>query len=1084
MDPGTAVGVVSLGIQCCQGLAEYYGCLRDRDAVLESLLKATEGLGLTLTILRDILKGPLKPQLVDRVTNDIDSCELSLATLNLELEKVRSKSAYGFQEKLRELRKKAVYPFKEGTLNKLKRLVDDLRDNLMLSLVTLQVDAGNVLNESIRKLQDESVLAAAEVVAIKTELQRISNSSSIIGTDVKNVLTVVTGLTSSSRDHSRALRNTENSVGSLAGQIDRIGSSIDIAEQRRELAAQASNRRNVLNWLKPVNTFLEHSIAQRKRDPATGNWFLTSAAYERWKNEPGLPLWINGGMGCGKTILTSVVIEDMRSTVGVGQSSIIAFFYFTFSDNQKQRYASMLSSMILQLSGQGEVPSSLQALYEKREPSPPTVEELYDVLESLMKDYANIYLVFDALDECRTESDFYNSEDILRWLSRVSEVENVHMLATSRKESEIEYALSSWASFPITSSDNSLDIETYVRNQIEGHRKLGGDSIKENIVKALTDGANGMFRWVACQLDMLKKLRLTSPAHIHRTLTSLPPTLDETYIRILQGLETCQQEAYTALQWLAFSVRPLSMKEVAEACIVDTQDHSHVDEQRRFSCEEIFDLLPSLVTQSGTKFTWDRRLDYSFSSGSSYKQDTGYTMVQLAHMSVKDYLTSDRIRRSAASAFAMEASLSNKFLAESCLAYISHYSESLRRTETANDLLDFHLVTYACQHWADHFRLCGENTIDQLVNTATQNLTTDLWLNAWLQIYMPSQPSQPPFYEGDEPEVESALYYAVCLNLEQVLENLTESKESASAWSIYDYGYAIREAVESGSIRSLRRLLDCSPPFDLDAKVVLIRETIQRNDAFKFELLLSSFGDLESVGWASESNNLLSVACDCDNLPFAQTLLKKGASIDTTGKTQLNPLCKAVYRSNDVIVDFLLAAGADINAPGGEYGTPLMDASCSGNVAMVEKLLNAGADINARVEPFGTALHMTAHYGFEEVIKTLIAAGADVNSPNGVYGDGSTLGAAKERRHTRVVELLVSAGAVESNLQQADRLTEHAQAGAPETFTTATLDYDNVASHPIGRDDFNSAGLETDEEADLLAEDHVQTGPGSIESDI
>jgi hypothetical protein len=53
-------------------------------------------------------------------------------------------------------------------------------------------------------------------------------------------------------------------------------------------------------------------------------------------------------------------------------------------------------------------------------------------------------------------------------------------------------------------------------------------------------------------------------------LKGLPPTLNETYSRILLAIEDDYKEyAHKILQWLVFSTRPLSLDEVIEALAID-----------------------------------------------------------------------------------------------------------------------------------------------------------------------------------------------------------------------------------------------------------------------------------------------------------------------------------------------------------------------------------------------------------------------------------------------------------------------------------------------------------------------------------
>jgi hypothetical protein len=56
-------------------------------------------------------------------------------------------------------------------------------------------------------------------------------------------------------------------------------------------------------------------------------------------------------------------------------------------------------------------------------------------------------------------------------------------------------------------------------------------------------------------------------------LGSLPKTLVETYERILHNVdEGYRQHAKRALTWVAFSHRPVTIREIAEASILDPYD--------------------------------------------------------------------------------------------------------------------------------------------------------------------------------------------------------------------------------------------------------------------------------------------------------------------------------------------------------------------------------------------------------------------------------------------------------------------------------------------------------------------------------
>ncbi|KAF8510544.1 hypothetical protein JB92DRAFT_3118869 [Gautieria morchelliformis] len=69
------------------------------------------------------------------------------------------------------------------------------------------------------------------------------------------------------------------------------------------------------------------------------------------------------------------------------------------------------------------------------------------------------------------------------------------------------------------------DIGVYVERKLKDDNKLSKYSgeKKETIQTMLIEGADGMFRWVAFQVDALRKCR--SPYELKKALMNLPKTL-------------------------------------------------------------------------------------------------------------------------------------------------------------------------------------------------------------------------------------------------------------------------------------------------------------------------------------------------------------------------------------------------------------------------------------------------------------------------------------------------------------------------------------------------------------------------------
>ncbi|KAL2010787.1 hypothetical protein VTN00DRAFT_3505 [Thermoascus crustaceus] len=62
----------------------------------------------------------------------------------------------------------------------------------------------------------------------------------------------------------------------------------------------------------------------------SGLWFLQSEVFANWKMRSNSFLWLHGKPGCGKTILSCTIVEDLMRTSSSSQA--LLYFYFDFND--------------------------------------------------------------------------------------------------------------------------------------------------------------------------------------------------------------------------------------------------------------------------------------------------------------------------------------------------------------------------------------------------------------------------------------------------------------------------------------------------------------------------------------------------------------------------------------------------------------------------------------------------------------------------------------------------------------------------------------------------------------------------------
>ena len=252
-------------------------------------------------------------------------------------------------------------------------------------------------------------------------------------------------------------------------------------------------------WLNAPDPTSSHQAAVDCRMIGTGLWWLDDQLFSRWKALAPSYFWLNGIPGSGKTILASAAVQDVIELCANDPGRVVAFFYFEFNNLQKQDPQLMLRSIVQQLLVQCiAIPPSVDSLFAKCEQSGrlPLRSELLELLRHILQIFPHVYIVVDALDECNRRV------ELLRSLQQIAEwnLENIHVLLTSRKERDIEVSLSSYVS-----SENSIvfesekvdeDIEMYTRKRLVEDETLrrwrGYNAISQEIERTITRRACGM----------------------------------------------------------------------------------------------------------------------------------------------------------------------------------------------------------------------------------------------------------------------------------------------------------------------------------------------------------------------------------------------------------------------------------------------------------------------------------------------------------------------------------------------------------------------------------------------------------------
>lgn len=251
-------------------------------------------------------------------------------------------------------------------------------------------------------------------------------------------------------------------------------------------------------WLSPSDPSANLNEAIAKRHEGTGSWFLNCQQFKEWKSGSRRYLWLHGIPGCGKTVLCSTIIEHLRQSKEDSSHTILDFF-FDFKDKEKQTLNGLVRSLVAQLYSVCEHSrKELDALYSSCEDGrrQPTLESLTTTFQHMMGHAGKIQIAIDALDECTTR------RDLLLWMEKLSGFRptKLYLLATSRREEEIESELKRWLwqdNFISIQQDSvNSDIRSYIRKRLREDYKFerwhSNPSVQDEIETELMKKAGGM----------------------------------------------------------------------------------------------------------------------------------------------------------------------------------------------------------------------------------------------------------------------------------------------------------------------------------------------------------------------------------------------------------------------------------------------------------------------------------------------------------------------------------------------------------------------------------------------------------------
>jgi hypothetical protein len=469
-------------------------------------------------------------------------------------------------------------------------------------------------------------------------------------------------------------------------------------------------------------------------------WILDDADFRRWRTQDkSRLLWIKGGPGKGKTMMTmgliaelsqkqgyiSRTVSQITATLRFGSGPWLLTYFFCQSTRPELNNAvSVLRGLIYQLVTQREgllryVRKRYDGVGKQVFEGPNAVYALREILSDMLDDTSlpPTYLLIDALDECS-----FGLPDLLHIITdkSVGRQSRVKWLVTSRNIPEIEWylhpdPLDVKVSLEIKASHVSSAVAAFVKYKVQRLAAVHTYDLElqAEVGQQLCDKAEGTFLWVSLVCKELEKVEYFRTREV---LQALPAGLDPLYDRMMAQIVA--QDARTMgycraiLRSVTLAFRPLQLRELAVAASLPSDQFSDLQ------------AVVDLVSRCGSFLT------------------VRQGVVPFIHLSAKEFFTLGKGRQVFDGTIAEEQgrmtyrlldAMDSTLRRDICSLQKSgvRIQEAIATERIANSSLS--QIAYACEYWVAHLQASEHSYSSILIDSCKVHVFFQKHLLHWLE---------------------------------------------------------------------------------------------------------------------------------------------------------------------------------------------------------------------------------------------------------------------------------------------------------------------------------------------------------------
>ncbi|TGO39883.1 hypothetical protein BHYA_0046g00370 [Botrytis hyacinthi] len=714
---------------------------------------------------------------------------------------------------------------------------------------------------------------------------------------------------------------------------------------------------------------------QMNRNPdavkGTCRWLLDNSSFQRWKDsELSSLLWVSAGPGCGKSVVSKMLIKALSKTSLPAKPRTICYFFFKEDDTLQRTAENALCAILHQiLSPPGNsklvrhaIPHCDKSGVNIRE----SFAQMWEILMDIVQDEAagEIICILDALDECEEKEGsgrYMLIEKFQKFHNDYIETTNSRntcfkILVTSRPYVGIERKFKSLtkkdSTIRLSGDEESLKISKEIDLVIEEkvNMLIVQLELENETASALKEKLLSMehrtYLWLRLIFEVLEQQLKTTKNYLLDVIGKLPGTVDDAYEAILKRIPKNEFErAKRLLSIVVIAERPLLVREMNVALAIDenpTQDSQ--------ASALSLDLEPEAVFRA------------ALGNICGLFVTVADSRVYLIHQTARSFLLSDGKTQTNTiegptfiwknSVYPSEAHL---LLSNICINYLLFYGlerdisvihEKWR--EIINEdywaktmpgraylIPEYSLIAYASENWWKHLLHTNLEQGSPIQENAWMLCNTNydffkIWIEGIYSYYFPKDLNPP-----------DSLVIAALLGLDFVARRALQSPTL-----FYRYSVALYHAIKMRHENIVQTILETGKIDDLDDFLMfaIIVERIANADTLGIIRLLVEHGagsqDLRRPALTAANEGLYHLVRffvdDC------------GINIKAPLDNGLSILC-SIYTSagcDERILSYLFERGVDPNGIPGNALTPLELATLTCSLTMVKFLLEHGADVN------------------------------------------------------------------------------------------------------------------------------------------